>query len=388
LESGHAYGKAVRTVKSCVGSSWCRFGVQDSVGFAIRVEHRYKGIRAPHKIKMAVSGCIRECAEAQSKDVGLIATEQGYNVYVCGNGGAKPRHADLLASDLDEETTLRYVDRFLMYYITTADKLMRTSVWLEKLEGGLDHLREVIIHDKLGIVAELDAMMARLVNLYQCEWAAVVNDPEKRKAFRQFVNTEETESCIEIVYERSQSRPADWPSEFVSLEQFRMLDGRTLGEHEREQDDELRWVSVGRTGDFPPDGGATVKYGKSQLAVFNVASRNEWYATQNMCPHRKAFVLARGIVGDATGEAKVACPLHKKTFSLSSGKSLQGEEYHIRIFPTRLVGDAVQLLLPSEEVLDQTLATELGCRLATSCAAPTQDAKSCDRAVLTGMVAV
>ena len=87
FESGHAYGKALRTVKSCVGSTWCRYGVQDSVGFAIRVENRYKGLRSPHKLKSAVSGCIRECAEAQSKDFGLIATEQGYNLYVCGNGG-------------------------------------------------------------------------------------------------------------------------------------------------------------------------------------------------------------------------------------------------------------------------------------------------------------
>src|SRR5207249_1106934 len=150
FESGHAYGKAVRTVKSCVGSTWCRYGVQDSVGFAIRVEQRYRGIRAPHKIKLAVSGCVRECAEAQCKDVGLIATEKGYNLFVCGNGGAKPRHADLLAADIDEETAIRYIDRFLMYYIQTADRLTRTSVWLENLEGGIERLREIIIDDKLG----------------------------------------------------------------------------------------------------------------------------------------------------------------------------------------------------------------------------------------------
>jgi len=112
FESGHAYGKALRTVKSCVGTTWCRYGVQDSVGFAVRVENRYKGIRAPHKIKSAVSGCVRECAEAQGKDFGLVATERGYNLYVGGNGGAKPRHADLLAADLDEETAIRYIDRF------------------------------------------------------------------------------------------------------------------------------------------------------------------------------------------------------------------------------------------------------------------------------------
>jgi nitrite reductase (NADH) large subunit len=312
FESGHAYAKALRTVKSCVGTTWCRYGVQDSVGFAIRVEHRYKGIRAPHKIKMAVSGCIRECAEAQGKDVGLIATENGYNLYVCGNGGAKPRHADLLSSDLNEETALKYIDRVLAYYIMTADRLTRTSVWLEKLEGGIDHVRDVVVDDKLGIAAELEAMTQYLVDTYECEWAAVIRDPEKRRRFRQFVNSDETEPCIELVSERGQCRPADWPSEFVSLEQFRLLDGRSLGETGvRCQVSGVRWVAVGNADDFPIDGGVTVKYGKSQIAVFNFASRGQWYATQNMCPHKKAFVLSRGIVGSAGEEPNIACPLHK-----------------------------------------------------------------------------
>jgi nitrite reductase (NADH) large subunit len=104
FETGHAYGKSVRTVKSCVGSTWCRYGVGDSVALAIDIENRYKGIRSPHKIKFAVSGCTRECAEAQSKDIGVIATDKGWNLYVCGNGGMRPRHADLLATDLDAET--------------------------------------------------------------------------------------------------------------------------------------------------------------------------------------------------------------------------------------------------------------------------------------------
>src|SRR5215471_5050355 len=223
MESGHAYGKALRTVKSCVGTTWCRYGVQDSVGFAIRVEKRYRGIRAPHKIKAAVSGCVRECAEAQGKDFGLIATEKGYNLYVCGNGGAKPRHADLLAADLDEETALKYIDRFLMYYIQTADRLTRTSVWLENMEGGIERLREIIIDDKLGICAELERMMQHLVDTYECEWTKVVNDPERRKAFRQFVNTEESEVGIEIVTERGQNRPADWPKDGVQLQQIEAM---------------------------------------------------------------------------------------------------------------------------------------------------------------------
>ncbi len=193
----------------------------------------------------------------------------------------------------------------------------------------------------------------------------MVRDPEKRRRFRQFVNTDETESCIEFVSERGQSRPADWPSEFVSLEQFRMLDGRSLGEHERQARQPLRWVPVGYADDFPLDGGATVKYGKSQIAVFNFASRGEWYATQNMCPHKKAFVLSRGIVGTAGEEPKVACPLHKKTFSLETGESLQGEEYRIARFRVKVENDQVYVELPPPEVLDPVMATEIGCRLAT-----------------------
>ena len=151
FESGHAYGKAMRTIKSCVGTTWCRFGVQDSTGLAIRLEERYRGIRAPHKLKSAVSGCIRECAEAQSKDFGVIATEKGWNLYVCGNGGAKPRHADLLASDVDETTLVRLIDRFLMYYIRTADRLTRTAPWLDSLPGGIEYLRKVVVDDALGV---------------------------------------------------------------------------------------------------------------------------------------------------------------------------------------------------------------------------------------------
>lgn len=366
FESGHAYGKALRTVKSCVGTTWCRYGVQDSVAFAIRIENRYKGLRSPHKLKSAVSGCIRECAEAQSKDFGLVATEKGYNLYVCGNGGAKPRHADLLASDLDEDTAIKYIDRFLMYYVTTADRLTRTSVWLDKLEGGIEHLKAVIIDDKLGLCAELEEMMQHVVDTYQCEWKAVVDDPEKRRRFRQFVNTDETEPVIEMVVDRGQMRPGDWPAETVSLEQIRMLDGRTLEEHEQERLQQTSWVAVGPPGDFPKDGGAAIRYGNVQIAVYNFTSRGEWYACQQMCPHRKAFVLSRGILGDAQGTPKVACPLHKKTFSLTDGACLSGDEYQIRTFPVKVDGDQVWLELPPTDVLDTLLGTEIGCRLATA----------------------
>jgi nitrite reductase (NADH) large subunit len=208
FETGHAYAKSLRTVKSCVGSTWCRYGVQDSVGTAIAIENRYKGLRSPHKIKMAVSGCTRECAEAQGKDVGIIATEKGWNLYVCGNGGMKPRHADLFATDLDTETLIKYIDRFLMFYIKTADRLQRTSVWLDNLKGGLDYLKEVIINDSLGIANELEQQMAHIINTYQCEWKTVVEDEQKRKRFRAFVNSDAEDSNVVFVQERGQIRPA------------------------------------------------------------------------------------------------------------------------------------------------------------------------------------
>ncbi|MDT5011200.1 MAG: nitrite reductase large subunit [Mycobacterium sp.] len=188
MESGHAYGKALRTVKSCVGSTWCRYGVQDSVAMAVDLELRYRGLRSPHKIKMGVSGCQRECAEARGKDVGVIATEKGWNLYVGGNGGATPKHAQLLAGDLDDETLVRYIDRYLMFYVRTADRLQRTAVWQETIEGGLDHIRDVVCEDSLGIAAELEAAMAAHVAGYADEWAGVLADDKKLSRFVSFVN--------------------------------------------------------------------------------------------------------------------------------------------------------------------------------------------------------
>ena len=208
FETGHAYGKSLRTVKSCVGSTWCRYGVQDSVGMAIQLENRYKGLRAPHKIKFGVSGCTRECAEAQSKDIGIIATENGWNLYVCGNGGMRPRHAELFATDLDDEQLYRTIDRFLMFYVRTADRLQRTSVWRENLEGGLDYLKEVILEDSLGINDELERQMQHVVDSYQCEWANAISDPEKLKRFRNFVNDARPDPSIIMTSERGQLRPA------------------------------------------------------------------------------------------------------------------------------------------------------------------------------------
>ncbi len=383
FESGHAYGKALRTIKSCVGTTWCRYGVQDAVGFAIRIEQRYRGIRAPHKVKGAVSGCVRECAEAQSKDIGLIATDNGYNLYVCGNGGAKPRHADLLAADIDENTATRYIDRFFMYYIMTADKLTRTAVWIEQLDGGIDYLKQVVIDDKLGICAELERRMQFLVDSYRCEWKEVVDDPRRRKLYRQFVNSDETHTGIEIVAERGQNRPADWPKNGVPLDGIKLLNGKTFGEEKREKRNgaakparKLNWVRVGGVGDFPPGGGAAVKYGDTQIAVYNLADRGAWYACQNMCPHKNAFVLSRGIAGSADGAPKVACPLHKKPFSLASGECLSGEPYSLKVFPVQVAGDGVYLLLPPEKQLDALLSTRMHCIRAADAAASESGAAS------------
>ncbi|MEV5527118.1 nitrite reductase large subunit NirB [Streptomyces prunicolor] len=208
FESGHAYGKALRTVKSCVGQTWCRYGVQDSVRMAIDLELRYRGLRSPHKLKSAVSGCARECAEAQSKDFGIIATAGGWNLYVGGNGGATPRHADLLAKDLSDAELVRLIDRFLMFYIRTADRLERTSVWLERIPGGLDHVRDVVVADSLGICEELESLMAAHVAGYRDEWATTINDPEKLGRFVSFVNAPDTpDPVVGFVPERDQIKP-------------------------------------------------------------------------------------------------------------------------------------------------------------------------------------
>ncbi|WP_285243665.1 nitrite reductase large subunit NirB [Pseudarthrobacter sp. fls2-241-R2A-127] len=210
FESGQAYGKSLRTVKSCVGSTWCRFGVQDSVAMAIQLELRYRGLRSPHKLKMGVSGCARECAEARGKDVGVIATADGWNLYVGGNGGATPAHAQLLAKDLDDETLIKYIDRYFMYYIRTADRLQRTARWQEELEGGIKHVEDVVVKDTLGIAADLEAAMAKHVDTYVDEWADTLKDPERLRRFRSFVNApdQKDDSITFVPDERGQMRPA------------------------------------------------------------------------------------------------------------------------------------------------------------------------------------
>jgi len=302
FESGHAYGKALRTVKSCVGSTWCRFGVQDSVSLAIELELRYRGLRAPHKIKSAVSGCARECAEAQGKDVGVIATEHGWNLYVGGNGGFQPRHAELLLAGVDTRTLLRTIDRFLMFYIRTADRLQRTASWIESLDGGLDYVRAVIVDDSLGICEDLDAAMAKHIDNYSDEWADVLDDPQRLSRFVSFVNA-----------------PPD-PST------------------------DTTWTRVCRYDDLLPERGVAALVGGQQVAVFRTFD-GVVHAIDNRDPFSGAQVLSRGIVGSRGEAHTVASPIFKEVFDLQTGRCLSDPDVSVAVHDVRRVDGSVEVRL-------------------------------------------
>ena len=311
-------------------------------------------------MKSAVSGCVRECAEAQGKDFGMIATENGYNLYVGGNGGVNPVHAQLLAADIDEDTVIQYLDRYIMYYILTADRLQRMAPWQEGLPSGkngggpIEHLKEVIIEDSLGICDELDRRMNHLVESYHDEWAEVVKDPARRAKFKQFANTDKNiakDDMIEFVDMRGQSRPADWPKDGEPQTNWKAPDDDIFANSEK------KWVRVGSVDDFGPNVGTPILYGDTQLAVFNNVNRGEWYCTQNMCPHKQAFVLSQGIIGDAAGTPKVACPLHKKNFALETGEEIAGGDLKILTFPVEIRENDVMVELPYEMELDAILGT-------------------------------
>ncbi|GAB7337008.1 hypothetical protein MBLNU457_g2423t1 [Dothideomycetes sp. NU457] len=353
MESGHAYAKSLRTVKSCVGTTWCRYGIGDSVGMAVRLEERYKSIRAPHKIKGGVSGCVRECAEAQNKDFGLIATEKGFNLFVGGNGGAKPRHSELLAKDVPPDDIIPILDRYLAFYIRTADKLQRTARWIENLPGGIKYLQEVILEDKLGICGDLEKQMEDLVGTFFCEWTETLKDPEKRAQFSQFANTDEGVENVEKVHEREQSRPAYWPKDSAKVD-FRGTKWSNL-----------TWQPLAQTSQFTDaatGSSVAVKRGDTQLAIFKV--KGQYYATQQMCPHKRAFVLSDGLIGDdyKTDKLWVSCPYHKRNYELKgadAGKCGNDDEVNIATFPVEAREDgAVYVKLPPVEELDSVLGTE------------------------------
>ncbi|KAI0168957.1 nitrite reductase [Hypoxylon sp. FL1284] len=375
MESGHAYAKSLRTVKSCVGTTWCRFGVGDSTGMAVRVEERYKSIRSPHKIKGGVSGCVRECAEAQNKDFGLIATEKGFNIFVGGNGGAKPRHAELLAKDVAPSEVIPILDRYLMLYIRTADKLQRTARWLEALPGGLRYLREVILDDRLGICASLEAQMQELVDSFFDEWAEALRDPALAAKFRQFANTPDAADAVETERERGQPRPARWPRA-AAEDDFKGL---------RDRWSQTAWQPMMAAAHFAgaddtPNGiSATVKRGDTQLALWRV--RGRYYATQQMCPHKRSFALSDGLIGEDVAAASpsspspsptkepcadssrkkapyVSCPFHKRNFDLSSGACRNDAALSVATFDAEERADGmVYVRLPPVAELDAALGT-------------------------------
>ena len=382
MESGHGYAKSLRTVKSCVGTTWCRFGIGDSVGMAIRLEERYKSIRSPHKIKGGVSGCVRECAEAQNKDFGLIATEKGFNLFVGGNGGSKPRHSELLAKDVPPDDIVPILDRYLMFYIRTADKLQRTARWMEQLPGGIGYLRQVILEDKLGICASLEKQMNALVGTFFCEWTAVLKDPKLRAEFTQFANTKDTIPTMETINQRDQSRPAYWPA------------GSTKQDFRQTQWSSLSWQPMLESSffvdkkDSPGGASATLKRGDTMLALFLL--KGKYYATQQMCPHKRAFVLSDGLIGDTptvaapisepkTGAKSgnstddptavpdqsslyVSCPNHKRNFTLNgvdAGKCSNDGDVSIATFPVEEREDGwIYVKLPPVEELDGVLGTK------------------------------
>ncbi|KAI3320244.1 nitrite reductase [Xylariaceae sp. AK1471] len=402
METGHAYAKSLRTVKSCVGSTWCRYGVGDSVGMAVRIEERYKSIRSPHKLKGGVSGCVRECAEAQSKDFGLIATEKGFNIFVGGNGGASPKHAELLAKDVPPSEVIPILDRYLMFYIRTADKLQRTARWLEALPGGLKYLKEVILEDKLGICASLESQMQELVDSFFDEWAEAVKNPMIASKFQQFANTTETLETVELDQDRGQSRPVFWPTESAT-DDFKGLKDRWSSTAWQPVIEASYFASAD---DMPNGISANIKRGDTQLALWRV--RGKYYATQQMCPHKRTFALSEGLIGqdilppsppatppsssppsspyaipadtaveptadtttttpttEATkepcGSAKtpwISCPYHKRNFDLTSGSCTNDGTLSIATFAAEERADGlVYMKLPSIEELDAELGT-------------------------------
>lgn len=365
MESGHAYAKSLRTVKSCVGTTWCRFGIGDSVGMAVRLEERYKSIRAPHKIKGGVSGCVRECAEAQNKDFGLIATEKGFNIFVGGNGGATPKHSELLAKDVPPDDVIPMLDRYLMFYMRTADKLQRTARWLEQLPGGIKYLREVVLEDKLGICADLEKQMQELVGTFFCEWTEAINDPEKRKQFEQFANTSETKDpAVEGIVERDQPRPTYWAKD-ATHDNFKGTRWSSLSWQPVVEADKFTDAETGSS--------RTILRGDTQLAVFKLKGR--YYASQQMCPHKRTFGLSDGLIGESTDCGKdkklwVSCPYHKRNFQLNgeidfdatdkgAGSCSNDTSMSIATFPAEERDDGwVYLKLPPVHELDNVLGTK------------------------------
>jgi nitrite reductase (NADH) large subunit len=169
MPSGYAYGKSFRTVKTCVGSDFCRYGVGDSTALGIAIEERYQGLASPAKMKLAVTGCPRNCAEALCKDLGVVAVDGGrWEIYVGGAAGAHIRKGDLLATVDDPQTVITLTGRFLQYYRENANWLERTYKFVPRV--GIEKIRAVVVDDAEGIAASLDANMQKSVDAYRDPW--------------------------------------------------------------------------------------------------------------------------------------------------------------------------------------------------------------------------
>lgn len=323
FETGQAYAKALRMVKTCVGSTWCRYGVGDSVGLGVYFENRYKGLRAPHKMKFGVSGCTRECAEAQGKDVGVIATDKGWNLYVGGNGGMKPRHADLLLADVDRATLEKTIDRFVMFYVRTADKLQRTATWIDNLEGGVEYLRHVLVDDALGICAQLDAELAQHIATYACEWNATIGNETQAKRFPHFINSTEADPLVQFVPERDQIRPAR-PDEREGID----IEPAPCGAE--------KWTEVCALTDIIPGTGVCALIGGEAIAIFRPQANDTVFAIENIDPFGQASVLSRGLIAEHEGDFWVASPLKKQRFRLRDGFCADDAEKSIRSYAAKV----------------------------------------------------
>lgn len=245
------------------------------------------------------------------------------------------------------EEVIPLLDRYLIFYIRTADRLQRTARWIENLPGGIDYLRDVVVDDKLGLCADMEKQMQELVDGYFCEWTEILKDPTRQKLFQQFNNTAETVETVEVIVEREQQRPTYWSTESAT---------KHVTGH---QWSDLAWQPLIEATHFDNFSSAQVKRGDTMLAIFKV--KGKYYATQQMCPHKRAFVLSDGLVGEADGQYWVSCPFHKRNFDLNgseAGRCSNDEAMNIATFPAEEKADGwVYLKLPPVEELDALLGT-------------------------------
>ncbi|HLY66919.1 MAG TPA: NAD(P)/FAD-dependent oxidoreductase, partial [Chloroflexota bacterium] len=190
MPSGHAYTKAFRTCKTCVGTDFCRYGVGDSTALGIAIEKRFQGIESPHKMKLAATGCPRNCAEATTKDLGAVAIEGGkWEVYIGGAAGSTVRKGDVLCTVDSHEDVLRYMGRFMQYYREQAKYLERTYTFVERT--GIERLRQVLVEDSDSMCERLDGEIEAAVQAYRDPWqegGAPLHE-------HQFVSTLATAAC-------------------------------------------------------------------------------------------------------------------------------------------------------------------------------------------------